>query len=91
MVSFQVSQEDLELISKIVDRAYELARQVGYNYRRQNLLMDITVAHAGSPLRLKELLDADELDFWHDIVGILAYLDRQTGKMRCHFVPRFSA
>lgn len=54
--------------------------------------MDLTAVHAnGNPMRLADLLAADDFNFAHDIVGISRFLDRNTGRLTDCFSPRFSA
>lgn len=89
MVKFDVSAEDAKLIQRIVDRAAK-AELLGGS--RMDLEMDIEAVHAnGTPLRLGELLTADTFNFSHDISGIQNCIDRNTGRLRNHFLPRFSA
>lgn len=53
--------------------------------------MDITACHAnGNPLRLAELLKADDGNFGHDVFGIRRFIDRTTGRLMGHFRPRYS-
>lgn len=56
----------------------------------QTMRRAITKAHARSPLKLRELLNADELSFCHDITGILKHLDYKTGELKYCFLPRFA-
>lgn len=90
-VSFSVSPKDGAMIRAIADRAWE-ATWVRDAYRdRMALMMDLTALHAnGNPLRLAALLDADAFNFSHDISGIAANLDRETGQLNNCFSPRFS-
>ena len=44
----------------------------------------------GCPLMLSELLAADDTNFAHDVFGIRAKLNRETGALRDGFVPRFA-
>lgn len=54
--------------------------------------MDVTACHCnGCPLRLQELLEADDFNFTHDVFGIRRFIDRTTGEMPgAKFHPRFS-
>lgn len=94
-VSFAVSEQDQRLIERIVERecAWRKTRAMGVTPDdRLTLLMDVTACHAnGTPLRLAELLAADEFNFMHDIGGIQRHIDRKSGKLRNHFLPRFTA
>ena len=89
MVKFEVSATDAKLIHAIVDRAVRMEMLSG---SRMDLEMDIEAVHAnGTPLRLADLLAADTFNFTHDVVGIQNCIDRNTGGLRNHFLPRFAA
>ena len=72
MITWEISKEDAQVISKIVDRA----KNMGVKRDREALSMDIQAAHEKCPLRLKELLQAENFDFLHDVIGIVNHLDR---------------
>jgi hypothetical protein len=79
--------EEPRIIAKIAKRACE---KFGWLYFEIN--MDISATHLnGNPLKLKELLTADDLNFSHDLVGIRNHIDRNTGKLKNCFLPRYSA
>jgi hypothetical protein len=93
-VSFEISADDASLIGRIAERARKMDLQ--YNERSARKLvdwrMDFTAVHAnGNPLRLADLLAADDFNFIHDAFGIANRLDRDTGKLTGFFSPRFSA
>lgn len=99
-VSFDVSNEERATISKIADRALDIARQAG-SYRdvpgrthaakRVHVEMDMIACHAnGCPLRLDDLLAADDFNFSHDVFRIIRHLDRETGELTDFFRPRFA-
>jgi len=83
----KISREDDLLISKIVKRADRYRKGL----KRITLYMDLSVVHWFTPLRLADLLAADEANFVHDISGITRHLDRETGKLMNHFSPRYTA
>ena len=59
---------------------------------RQMIEMDLWAIHVSScPLRLAELLAADDFNFSHDVFGVTNHIDRETGGMRHFFLPRFAA
>jgi hypothetical protein len=93
-VSFNVSNADSDLIAKIVDRVVGVeALHLHPRDRRDrmSITMDITATHAsGNPLRLADLLAADDFNFAHDVFGIANHLNRTTGQLENHFSPRFS-
>lgn len=89
-ISFNASDDDQDLIHQIVRRADELGL-IYPNYSKMTCSMDLTAVHCnGNPLRLRELLAADDFNFMHDICGIAACLDRDTAKFTKDFSPRFS-
>lgn len=56
-----------------------------------SLSMDITATHLnGCPLDFDKLLTASDPDFAHDVFGISRHIDRTTGKLKDHFLPRCS-
>lgn len=88
-VSFDVSREDDAKIMKIVDRALDIFH--AYPVDRLELTMDLFAVHAnGCPLKLDELLEADESDFIHDVGGIRRHLNRKTGGLEHAFMPRYA-
>ncbi len=91
MINWKASKKDVDLIQKITDRAMGIAKAQGVKYKRQDAEMDIAAVHCnGNPLRLEELLAADEFNFSHDIFGIRRHINRETGKLNNHFLPRFT-
>jgi hypothetical protein len=86
-VSFDVSAEDGKIIAAIVVRAAS-KMNIG---SKLDLVMDLTACHAnGCPLKLRELLEADDFNFAHDIRGIQSHLNRRTGELTDCFCPRFA-
>ena len=56
-----------------------------------DIALDIYFMHIScGGLRLKELLEADDMNFIHDIVGIRKNLNRDTKKLENCFVPRYA-
>lgn len=90
MVSFSVSREESKLIRRIAKRAvHELKLPHGADLL--HVEMDITACHCnGCKLQLRELVEAKGSDFAHDVHGIVANLDRETGDLKNSFCPRFS-
>lgn len=92
-VSFDATKAEQALISAIVKRGMKKAEEAGRrDIKAMDLSMDITACHAnGCPLRLRELLNADDFNFVHDVFGINRHIDRDTGQMMNCFLPRFHA
>ncbi len=54
--------------------------------------MDLVACHAnGCPLDFERLSDADDFNIAHDVFGIRRHLDRETGQLTDHFLPRYAA
>ena len=95
MINWNATKEDTQTISKIVDRYMEFHHSLGipkgYQRPRMDIAMDIEAVHCnGNPLRLEGLLEADDFNFSHDMIGIQQHLNRRTGKLMDRFVPRYS-
>ena len=88
MVRFDGTKEERLTIVDIAKRAVKQFPELDF----LDTQMDICATHAnGCTLRLKDLLDADDFNFGHDIIGIYNHIDRETGKLVNCFLPRFSA
>lgn len=91
MLKWTHSKEEMELQSKIADRAVAMAAKVGCKYDKLTALMDIDACHSnGTPLKLSELLAADDFNFAHDVFGIRANINRYTGQLENCFLPRYA-
>jgi hypothetical protein len=92
---FNITTADRALVTKIADRAEAEGLIRGpakpdHWYDRETLEMDLTAANAnGNPMDFQRLLDAEPLTFVHDIAGIGATMNRETGKLS-RFRPRTS-
>ena len=91
MINWTVTKEEAVLQSEIANRAVEMASKARFKYKKLDALMDIAACHGnGNPLRLQELLVADDFNFAHDVFGIRNCIDRNTGKLNGTFSPRYS-
>lgn len=91
MINFDTSKNERMIISKIARRAVLLAKEAGISYDTIDAEMDISAVHCnGCQLRLKDLLDADDFNFSHDVFGVRRHINRETGKLEDCFSPRFS-
>ena len=84
--------EDNELIRKIASRAeMSYAWRGNYQIEAAYISSEVKIVHEFiCKLRLRELLDADENDFLHDVCGIHDNLDILDGGFRNGFRPRFA-
>jgi hypothetical protein len=88
---FTATRADFPIIAKIAGRAVAMAAEAGVAYKHQDAMMDVEACHSnGCPLKLAELLAADDGSFGHDVFGIRRFLDRDTGKLTECFLPRFA-
>jgi hypothetical protein len=91
-VSFEITDAESNLIFAIAERAwkkYEIKDT--YNYDFTTLILDITATHCnGAALKLKDMLEADDFNFFHDIWGIYKHINRETGQLENWFWPRFA-
>lgn len=91
MVKFDATPDEVKLVKQIVARAIKDGKKRGSIILAENLEMDLIATHAnGCPMDFERLVNASDFDFWHDLSGIRAHLDRKTGNLSKHFYPRFS-
>lgn len=91
-IKFATNAKDKAVIEKIMQRAAAMREQRGMKVDRLSLLMDITACHLnGTPLKLAELLAADDFNLAHDVFGIERHMNRETGKLEGFFMPRFAS
>lgn len=81
------TKEEFEIIVKICERAENLGIE---QKDRLTLIMDIENTHNSVGLNLQGLLEADDLNFSHDIVGIQNHINRDTKELEDFFVPRYA-
>lgn len=81
------SKQEFETIVKICERAEDLGVSVG---ERITLIMDLENTHNTIGLALDALLEADDANFAHDIIGIQANINRETKEMDNFFMPRYA-
>lgn len=81
------AEEKFMMYVKIAQRAEEMGI---YNGERINLLMDIENADKVFNLKLEDLLNTDDGNFTHDIVGIVNNIDRNNPTDFNFFVPRYA-
>ena len=63
-----IVKRDSDLIKEIAERAVRMAANRGIGkWEIGDAVMDITVAHEDCPLRLSDLLYADDFNFAHDV------------------------
>ena len=80
---------DARLIRRIVKRAQR--NHPAMVPDPMTLEMDLCAFHVKGPgLRLRELLEAENFEFVHDVGGITLNIDRDTLEMRNHFWPRYA-
>ena len=72
---------------KITERAENMGI---YNGERFSLLMDIEHADNMFNLLLEDLLNADDYNFAHDILGIVNNIDRSNPTDFNFFIPRYT-
>lgn len=95
MIKWAASKEEHDTIAKILDRYQEHHQSLGvpkqYQRSRMDLLMDLEATHCnGCRLDLSRLLEADDFNFMHDMIGIQKHLNRKTGELEDCFVPRYA-
>ena len=82
-----MTKDERLLAVEIAKRAEEMNLLI---FDRLSLIMDIEATHDEVGLKLSELLNADDENFTHDIVGIQKNIDRTSKKMQNFFLPRYA-
>lgn len=83
----KTTDKDIRKIVKILDRIWKM----GQDYASKlTIMMDLQAAHAACPIDLQKLLEADDMNFLHDITGIARHIDRRSGELKDCFVPRYA-
>lgn len=81
-------KEQFEICGKIAKRAADMNLLLFDNL---SLMMDLECVSNQYSLNLERLLEADDFNFTHDIVGIQNNLNRETKQLENCFLPRFVA
>lgn len=89
-VAQKVNREEIRTISAIAARAVKMALRYDVDYQMLDAHMDLTFAHEQCPLKLEQLLAADDANFAHDVFGIRKHMNRDTKKLEGCFLPRFA-
>ncbi len=82
----EFTDSERQIVRAIVDRAVN----AGIYSDQLDVYMDISAVHVHCPLRLADLLAADQFNFNHDMRGIFRHINRQTGELENFFLPRFA-
>jgi hypothetical protein len=85
---FSTDNLDNDHLNLVVDRA--IRQQLNQHPDKISLKMDL-IATNNHVIKLdfRGLFEADDFNFTHDICGIQACLNRETGEMERCFLPRF--
>lgn len=84
-IKWKTTAQDVDKIEQIAERA----EVFGWRGNRTQTLMDLTACHAnGCPLDLDKMLTFDAFNLIHDLAGLRDHMDRETGKLSHHFLPR---
>lgn len=90
-VSFDCGEWERKICRKIAQRARDLLLEHRVDRPVLDITMDVVATHCnGNPLRLGDLLAANDFNFMHDLAGIAKHLNRETGQLENCFRPRFS-
>lgn len=84
-------KHDSDTIIAIAQRASDHLATLNFEYSVMDCYMDIVNAHKQVPLMLADLLEADDSNFYHDVLGIRRHINRKTCKLEGCFMPRYAA
>lgn len=83
-----MTKDEMLTIAEIAKRADEKGLLM---FDKMSLIMDIQAAHEQFNLKLDKLLEADDYNFSHDIVGIQQNINRKTKEIENCFLPRYAS
>lgn len=76
-------------VKAVIRRALNLYESYGVDVEQIDLSMDLTAAKYSMPeIDFDALLGFKDADFLHDVSGIIRNLNRETGVLENHFLPR---
>jgi len=91
MINWDLSLEEEVLVGKIAEKAIKQVKLIYPKISKLDLIMNIVAVHnENGKLRLEDWLNADDQNFFHDIFGIMRHIDKETGKLKNFFEPRFT-
>jgi len=88
--NWNLGADEEDCVAEIVDRAFELYAEHDIQAGEKiDLRIDLIATHNHAcHLNLVKMLKAPDFDFMHDIIGIRRHLNRETGQLGNHFIPR---
>jgi hypothetical protein len=81
-----LTASEIETVKQIAVRAGKFFKTI----EPLQIIAYVTGVHQLIPLRLQALLDSDDVNFTHDIGGILKSYNMRADKLENHFIPKFS-
>ena len=91
MLTITTTRQQVKTIAQIAARAVNMANKAGIAYTYMDAVMDLeSCVSNGCTLDLDRLLAADDFNFSHDVFGIRANINRESGLLENCFSPRFS-
>lgn len=89
-IKFTEDPEALAAIDVIVKRALNTMETPldAPSYPEWEMRMDLSAAHASCPMDLWAFAAYDDANFAHDLFGIRRHMNRYTGILGDHFLPR---
>lgn len=85
-----MNDREASIANQIAKRTVALSAKYGNPWKVFDARLDIEACHKNCPLRLDDLLAADDFNFGHDVFGINRHLNRDTCELENHFRPRFA-
>ena len=81
--------DEVDLMIRVAERVDSLNMFADGSYPRIIMVLDLAAVNGYIGMDFEALLNADDFNFAHDIVGIRNHLDRETGRLGNCFLPRF--
>ena len=87
----EITARDSDLVVRIAVRAscHKVVKDIGL--KMPEIAMALVRCHVSAcPLKLNDLLKADDENFLHDVLGIFKNLDQVNGTLMNSFLPRYA-
>lgn len=86
-----MTREEIITIINLEQALYNRAQRMNLTFgSKSTFILDMDNAIDSFNLDLQRLLEADDFNFAHDIIGIQTNINRGTKKFENFFVPRFA-
>lgn len=78
-----------EIQDKIIKRYESLRKRDGHSISRMDVALTLDAVDDAMGLDVDRLMGADDINFMHDVAGMVGHIDPATGQLLRGFRPRY--